>query len=223
MQTPRTVSDTKRAFYAAHTRPIHSIYRRFLEELLVEIHLLRVNVEFRYSPLFALGVVSAYDQFMEGYRPEGDRARIFEALCRAEEMEPQQLQEDAASWQQYQGRPLQQIIDELNSDDVSAPLRSLKDNGKYSRLLAIGLYAFLEQLAGNLTGNLNETLDQFSGVVALPIEKVKRDLELYRSNLEKMSQARSLMQELVEQERKRRAAQDTPPPNTIDASSDTPA
>ncbi len=223
MQTPRTVSDTKRAFYAAHTRPIHSIYRRFLEELLVEVHLLRVNVEFRYSPLFALGVVSAYEQFMEGYRPEGDRAHIFEAFCRAEEMDSQQIQADAASWQQYQGLPLQQIIDELNSDAVSAPLNSLKDNGKYSRLLAIGLYSFLGELAGDLTSDVNATLDQLAPVISLPIEKVKRDLELYRSNLEKMNQARSLMQELVEQERKRRANAAAPPADAVDASSDTPA
>ncbi|WP_448526831.1 photosystem II biogenesis protein Psp29 [Parathermosynechococcus lividus] len=223
MQTPRTVSDTKRAFYAAHTRPIHSIYRRFIEELLVELHLLRVNVEFRYSPLFALGVVSAYEQFMEGYRPEGDRANIFEALCRAEELDSQQLQADAASWQQYQGWPLQQIIEQLQSEQVGAPLSSLKEEGKYSRLLAIGLYGFLQQLAGDLTSNLNDTLDQLAPVVSLPIEKVKRDLELYRSNLEKMSQARSLMQELVEQERKRRASVEPAPTDRIDTSSDAPA
>lgn len=218
MQTPPTVSDTKRAFYTAHTRPIHSVYRRFIEELLVEIHLLRVNAEFRYSPLFALGLTFAYEQFMEGYRPEGDRAKIFQALCYAEELDAQQLQADARSWQQYQGLPLQQIIEELQREHVSAPLNSLKEQQKYSRLLAIGLYGFLAQLAGDPTSNLNETLDQLSSVVSLPIEKVKRDLELYRSNLEKMNQARSLMKELVEQERKRRAQT-----SSVDTSSDTPA
>ncbi|MFN3679449.1 photosystem II biogenesis protein Psp29 [Thermosynechococcus sp.] len=222
MQNPRTVSDTKRAFYAVHRRPIHSIYRRFIEELLVEIHLLRVNVEFRYSPLFALGVVTAFDQFMEGYQPAGDRASIFHALGVAEEMNPQQLKEDAASWQQYQGRPLSQILEELNSGQPSAPLNSLNHEGKYSRLHAVGLYAFLQELAGDLTTNLNETLDQLAPVIKLPIEKVKRDLELYRSNLDKMNQARSLMKELVEQERKRRAQEASPPP-AVDASSDAPA
>lgn len=222
MQNPRTVSDTKRAFYAAHRRPIHSIYRRFIEELLVEIHLLRVNIEFRYSPLFALGVVTAFDQFMEGYRPADDRTNIFHALCVAEEMDPQQLREDAARWQQYQGCSLSQILEELGSDNPSAPLHSLNHEGKYSRLHAVGLYAFLQQLAGNVTANLNETLDQLAPLVKLPIERVKRDLELYRSNLDKMNQARSLMKELVEQERKRRAQQAASPP-VVDASSDAPA
>jgi len=36
----RTVSDTKRAFYTLHTRPINTIYRRVVEELIVEMHLL---------------------------------------------------------------------------------------------------------------------------------------------------------------------------------------
>ena len=55
----RTVSDTKREFYALHTRPIDSVYRRVIEELLVEMHLLSVNHDFQYDAVYALGVVSA--------------------------------------------------------------------------------------------------------------------------------------------------------------------
>ena len=117
---------------------------------------------------------------------------------------------------------MSQLLDELNSGQPSAPLNSLNHEGKYSRLHAVGLYALLQKLAGDGTTNLNETLDQLAPVIKLPIEKVKRDLELYRSNLDKINQARSLMKELVEQERKRRAQEAFPPP-ALDASSDAPA
>ncbi|MEO1521535.1 MAG: photosystem II biogenesis protein Psp29, partial [Cyanobacteria bacterium J06633_2] len=35
MSNVRTVSDTKRQFYKLHSRPISSIYRRIVEELIV--------------------------------------------------------------------------------------------------------------------------------------------------------------------------------------------
>ncbi len=60
MNNVRTVSETKRAFYGQHTRPINALYRRVVEELMVEMHLLLVNVEFEYDSIYALGVVSVF-------------------------------------------------------------------------------------------------------------------------------------------------------------------
>jgi photosystem II biogenesis protein Psp29 len=53
------------------------------KELLVEMHLLSVNVDFRYDPIYALGVVTSFERFMQGYSPESDKASIFNALCQA--------------------------------------------------------------------------------------------------------------------------------------------
>ena len=41
----KTVSDTKRSFYTHYNKPINSVYRRVVEELLVEMHLLSVNAD----------------------------------------------------------------------------------------------------------------------------------------------------------------------------------
>ena len=95
MNNVRTVSDTKRVFYTHHTRPINSIYRRVVEELMVEMHLLAVNVDFRYDPIYALGVVTSFDRFMQGYRPERDKTSIFDSLCQAIGDEPQHYRNDA--------------------------------------------------------------------------------------------------------------------------------
>lgn len=75
MSNVRTVSDTKRSFYNDHTRPINSIYRRVVDELMVEMHLHSVNADYRYEPLYALGVVTTFDRFMQSYRPESDKTR----------------------------------------------------------------------------------------------------------------------------------------------------
>ena len=60
VNTVPTLSDTKRRFYKQHTRPISSIYRRFLEEMMVEMHLLWVNKTFVYDGIYALGVVTSF-------------------------------------------------------------------------------------------------------------------------------------------------------------------
>ena len=95
MNNVRTVSDTKRSFYGTHTRPISAIYRRVVEELMVEMHLLLVNVDFEYDSIFALGVISVYDRFMAGYQPEVDREPIYSAIIKAVEGDPAQYRRDA--------------------------------------------------------------------------------------------------------------------------------
>lgn len=227
VQTTRTVSDTKKAFYAAHTRPIHSIFRRFVEELLVEVHLLRVNTNFVYSPLLALGIVTAYNHFMSGYRPETDRTSIFTSFAIAEELDPQQLQADAARWEELAGLELGDLQTRLQAwiseggDPWHNSLRDVVNNPqtKYSRLQAIGLYHLLEQAAGDFTqelSTLDAGIEQLTPVLNLPVDKVKKDLELYRSNLDKMIQAQKIMAELVEIERKRREqAANEATPSTI--------
>lgn len=181
----------------------------------MEVHLLRVNTNFIYSPLFALGIATAYDHFMAGYRPEADRTSIFTAFAVAEEFDPQHLQSDASRWSELAGLELTDLQTRLQAwinEGGDAWHNSLRDavnnpQTKYSRLQAIGLYHLLEQAAGNLTqelSTLDPSIEQLAPVLNLPVDKVKKDLELYRSNLDKMIQAQKIMAELVEIERKRR-------------------
>lgn len=212
-----TLSDTKRAFYAAHTRPISSIYRRVLEEMMVEMHLLGVNASFTYDSIYALGVVTAFDRFMAGYRPEADIDSIFQALCKAVGSEAATYRKDAQA--------LLDIAKTLTPEDflallnlsagaeVGGSLRSVlaqlsdQKNFKYSRLFAIGLFTLLENIAPEWLENADkqaEIWDTASQSFNLPLEKLKKDVEMYRSNLEKLDQARLLMEEVTQAERKKR-------------------
>lgn len=217
MSNVRTVSDTKRDFYNYHTRPINSIYRRVVEELMVEMHLLTVNVDFKYDPIYALGVVASFNRFMQGYRPEQDKESIFNALCQAVGSNPQQYYHDA--------QMLKGAIGHLSGKDLlvwfSSPtpidgagtlhttVAAIADNPKfkYSRLFAIGLYSLLEQADPELIKDVKlatETLQKIGTTLNLPKEKLQKDLELYRSNLEKMAQAQIVLEDAIKADRKKR-------------------
>jgi photosystem II biogenesis protein Psp29 len=216
VNTVRTVSDTKKAFYTIHTRPINSIYRRVVEELLVEMHLLSVNADFSFDAVYALGVVTTFNRFMQGYAPEQDKISIFNALCQA-------MGEDASKFnhcaEQLQSEASQVSLERLLShlpsfsgslgSSLSGNFRQVAENTKfkYSRLFAIGIYTILETVAPDLVKEeqkRNEALQAICDVLKLSMEKVQKDLELYRSNLEKMTQAQIVMEDILKAERKKK-------------------
>jgi photosystem II biogenesis protein Psp29 len=213
----RTVSDTKRTFYNLHTRPINTIYRRVVEELMVEMHLLSVNVDFSYNSIYALGVVSTFDRFMQGYQPERDQTSIFNALCKAVEQEPQHYRQDAQRLQAIaQSLPPADLISWLSQTthlerdaDLQAELQAIASNSnfKYSRLLAVGLFSLLELSSLELVKDDKQRTEALNAIAAglhLSDDKMSKDLDLYRANLDKMAQALIVMADMVSADRKKR-------------------
>ena len=215
MSTVRTVSDTKRAFYSLHTRPINSIYRRVVEELMVEMHLLSVNADFRYNPIYGLGVATTFERFMQGYRPDTDRDSIFNALCRSLPDDPQTYRHDAEQ--------MQALAASTQADAFLAQVKALPEGAsglleilqpiaanpsfKYSRLFAIGLYSLLETMNPDLVKDevqRNAAIQTLASGLKLSDEKMQKDLELYRSNLEKLVQVRQVMEDILKADRKKK-------------------
>ncbi|MBD3883798.1 photosystem II biogenesis protein Psp29 [Phormidium tenue FACHB-886] len=217
MSTVRTVSDTKRAFYTLHTRPINSIYRRVVEELMVEMHLLSVNADFHYDSIYGLGVVTTFDRFMLGYRPESDLSSIFNALCQSLQDDPQKYRQDAEHLRsQAVGTNASDFLAKVKQlqtlEGGSGLLEILKpiagnSKYKYSRLFAIGLYTLLEIMNPDLVKDekqRNDALETLGEGLQLSTDKMQKDLELYRSNLEKLSQARQVMEDILQADRKKK-------------------
>ncbi len=212
----RTVSDTKRAFYNYHSRPINSLYRRVVEELMVEMHLLSVNVDFVYNPLYALGVVTSFDRFMVGYEPEQDKESIFSAICRAVEGDPQRYRQDANALKaELSGLALGDFQTQLSNAKASSGeglqgklhMVANQASAKYTRLMAVGLYTLFETVDVSALDDKDqreEMLKTAAEMLALPADKVEKDVELYRSNLEKMAQAQEVMKDILAAERKKR-------------------
>lgn len=217
MNNIRTVSDTKRTFYSLHTRPINSIYRRVVEELMVEMHLLSVNVDFSYNPIYALGVVTAFDRFMQGYQPASDQESIFNALIKAEQDDPQRYRGDAERLKELgKTQSVQDLMTGLKSPvdgnsvtELQGYLLPVTTNSKlkYNRLFAIGLFTLLEQVDPNGIqdqATREKLLTQVAEALHLPEDKLIKDLDLYRSNIEKVTQARIMIEEMTQAERKKR-------------------
>jgi len=212
----RTVSDTKRSFYNDHTRPINSIYRRVVDELMVEMHLHSVNADYRYEPIYALGVVTTFDRFMQSYRPDADRESIFNAICKSVEEDPQKYINDAAYLRSeassLTANDFLEQVKQLSNQDFSGLMGTVKaiaDNPKfkYCRLFAVGLFSLLEVMDIELTKDtkkLNSALQTFSEALHLDGDKVQKDLELYRSNLEKMIQAQIVLEDIIKADRKKK-------------------
>ncbi|MBF2049505.1 MAG: photosystem II biogenesis protein Psp29 [Elainella sp. C42_A2020_010] len=212
----RTVSETKRAFYTLHTRPINSIYRRVVDELMVEMHLLSVNADYRYDPIYGLGVVTAFDRFMQGYRPEADKTSIFNALCQALQDDAQKYRRDAEQLQAEAAATSADTflsqVKQLNMAPAGAlydALRGVAGNSsfKYSRLFAIGLYTLLELMDPSLVkdeSKRNQALQTLSEALNLSGDKMQKDLELYRSNLDKIAQAQIVLDDILKADRKKK-------------------
>jgi photosystem II biogenesis protein Psp29 len=210
-----TVADSKRAFHGAFPYVIGPLYRRMVDELLVELHLLSRQKGFQIDPLFAVGLVQVFDGFARGYRPPEHKAPLFEALCASSGFDGPQLrrhctealaamghhsQEEVREWIQHQGEGAPQ--------PVAATLASIRrPDFHYSRLMAVGLLTLLEQALGDDAMDplaLRQLAHEIGASIGLLRERLDKDLALYATNLEKMSQAVELMEETVAAERRRR-------------------
>jgi photosystem II biogenesis protein Psp29 len=235
VNTVRTVSDTKKDFYLAFPKPVNQVYRRVVDELLVEVHLLKVNQTFVYDSIFALGLVTTFDRFTLGYKPETDRFAVFHALCSSLQFDSDRIRQDATTLSDLALRspndikPLLTNLDSgISLEPLSDQLQTIahKENFKYSRLLGVGLYALLEisnpdEIADNT--KREEVIKSVGEMLKFGGDRLVKDVDLYRSNLDKIEQARQMMADMAEAERKKRAQKEaaliTAP--TTEASSET--
>jgi photosystem II biogenesis protein Psp29 len=180
------------------------------------MHLLLVNQDFVYDPIYALGVVNSYDRFMANYRPESDKEGIFAALCQAVGSSADQYRRDAnalrtASEQLKGTDALDQIVAlaaSQGTDIFSQTIHTVsrKAQFKYSRLFGIGLFTLLEGAVEQLATEEGRTaaVEKLSATLHLPADKLGKDLDSYRSNLTKLAQMEAAMADVLEASRKKR-------------------
>lgn len=213
-----TVADSKRAFHAAFPYVIGPLYRRMVDELLVELHLLSRQSGFRSDPLFAVGLTQVFDGFAKGYRPEQQREPLFASLCASSGFDAERIRaqhdaavaavgehslEDVRQWLAQRGEgapePIAGVLAGIDRPDFH-----------YSRLFAVGLLSLLQRARGAEAVEpqaLREAAHQIGESMGLMKERVDKDLNLYASTLEKMAQAVELMEETLAAERRRRERQ----------------
>ncbi|MCX7597229.1 MAG: photosystem II biogenesis protein Psp29, partial [Fischerella sp.] len=109
--------------------------------------------------------------------------------------------------------------------DLQAHLQAIASNPnfKYSRLFAIGLFSLLEQSDPEFVKDEKKRTEALKTIAAglhLSDDRLNKDLELYLSNVDKMSQALMVMADLLSADRKKREQRNqksnttvTPPKN----------
>ena len=221
-----TVADSKRAFHQAFPYVIAPLYRRLVDELLVELHLLSHQKGFQADGLFAVGLGQVFDSFSQGYKPDSQREPLFAALCSANGFDGAALRQMAAEAAQQVGHhSLEEVKGWLSNrgEGAPAPIAGLlqgvqRPDFHYSRLVAVGLLSLLQQAKGAEAIDpqaLRAAAHEIGAAMGLIKDRVDKDLSLYASNIEKMSQAVELMEETIAAERRRRERAEAETPESV--------
>ena len=200
----KTISDSKKEFHLCFPFVIAPIYRRITDELLVELHLLKHQKSFIANNLFAVGLTKVFDDFMQGYRPEEHKTKLFEALCKCNGFDSNQIKKDS-----------QKTLNEVNNQTLDGIEKYLKDNTEedvknifYSRLSVIGVRTLVRTSKDNASIS-SEDLDKKTKFICeklgFTVSRVDKDLSVYNSNLGKINQALELLREGVEREKRKKA------------------
>ncbi|KAF7140036.1 hypothetical protein RHSIM_Rhsim06G0153100 [Rhododendron simsii] len=229
-----TVAETKSNFLNAYKRPIPSIYNTVLQELIVQHHLMRYKRTHRYDAVFALGFVTVFDQLMEGYPSDEDREAIFQSYIRALKEDPDIYRNDAKKLEEWASAQNASSLVSFSSreGEVEGMLKDIAERARgdgsfsYSRFFAIGLFRLLElsnateptvlEQVYDLSGKLltmewlphylifKHSITRLCAALNINKRSVDRDLDVYRNLLSKLVQAKELLKEYVDREKKKR-------------------
>ena len=83
MSDRKTISASKSFFHKEFPFVIPSVYRKVIDEYLVELNLLSNQASFKIDGIFAYGLVKSFDVFTNGYQPIEHKEKILNSLCKS--------------------------------------------------------------------------------------------------------------------------------------------
>lgn len=203
-----TVADAKAAFMNTFSKPLPGIYSTVIFELLVQQHLFRWNVNYKYSEVAALGVCSVFDQVLEGL-PAPEREAVFDAYIKALQEDPKKYRDDAEkleSWAKGVSDRAELTPNPEGPEGAQALARTAEDikSGSflYTKFFAVGLFRLLEVAPGSKDP---KALGSLVKELGLELERVNADLMTYKGILSKLQAAKDIMKEFMEREKKKAA------------------
>lgn len=197
---PPTVADTKRKFVEAYPYAIPALYNNVLQELLVQMHFTRWAKSYSFDPVMALGLLTVFEQLMDGYRNEEARAAVFAAYVGAMDEDPEQYKSAAASLEAWAKEQTSETLVAFaeQSGEMPAELQGVAARAKagdfqYSKYFAVGMFRLLE------LSNTSEpsTLEKLCEALGVPKASVDKDLDIYRGLLSKLTSAKELMADFL--------------------------
>ncbi len=187
-----TVSDSKKLFHEQFPYVIPGLYKRIVDEMLVELNLLNHQNEFTKEYLFCIGLTETFKELMKGYKPENHLDLLFESLCSSTNFEAKEIKEIS--------QKSQKEFNDKKSKDILKLLKEKNNSKLYpSRILNLGIYILISKAQDFKEKNGSEMNDIISNIfenLNLSTNKAEKDIGIYKSTILKMLQAKELIEEL---------------------------
>ena len=188
MSVRATISDSKSDFHKEFPYVIPAIYRKLADELLVELHLLSHQKNFKKDSIFSTGLKEVFTKFTNGYKPNEHISKLFNAICNCNGFDPAEINNSseqlASKAKSFTKEDLNSFLSKMNNDK--------KDYTYYSRINAIGLYKLVSEMPlfkDVKEEDINKEIIDFSKSLGYEHSRVEKDISMYKSNIEKMKQA----------------------------------
>ena len=188
MSVRATISDSKSDFHKEFPYVIPPIYRKLADELLVELHLLSHQKNFKQDSIFATGLKEIFITFTKGYKPSEHIDKLFEAICNCNGFNSATINNSS---QELLSNARSFTEEELNSF-LTKIVNDKEENDYYSRINAIGIYKLISEIPlfdGIEEENINKEIEKISASLGYQYSRVEKDISMYKSNIEKMKQA----------------------------------
>ena len=194
-----TVSDSKKLFHEQFPYVISGLYKRIVDEMLVELNLLNHQNEFKQDELFCLGLTETFKELTSGYKPEKHLDLLFESLCSATNFIAEEIKEIS--------KKTKKEFKDKTSKDILKLLLDKSNSKLYpSRVLNLGIYILISNSTDFKEKNeseVNKIISDFFEKLSLSPDKAEKDIGIYKSSILKLKQARELIEELRIKDKKK--------------------
>ena len=194
-----TVSDSKKLFHEKFPYVFPGLYKRIVDEMLVELNLLNHQNDFTQDFLFCVGLTETFKELMKGYKPEKHLDLLFESLCSSANFEAKDINEiSQKSQKEFKNKTANDILKLLVE----------KSNSKLypSRILNLAIYILIssaQDLKDKDESGTNKMISDIFEKLNLSVNKAEKDIGIYKSSISKMEQAKELIEELRIKDKKK--------------------
>ena len=194
-----TVSDSKKLFHEQFPYVIPGLYKKIVDEMLVELNLLNHQNEFTQDFLFCIGLTETFKELMKGYQPEKHLDLLFESLCSSTNFEASEIKEISKQFQKK--------FSDKSIKDITGLLKENSNSKLYpSRILNLGMYILISKSTDLREKNESEIKKLIFDIfekLDLSSNKAEKDIGIYKSSISKMEQAKELIEELKVKDKKK--------------------
>ncbi len=194
-----TVSDSKKLFHERFPYVIPGLYKKIVDEMLVELNLLNHQNEFMQDYLFCVGLTETFKELMKGYQPEKHLDLLFESLCSSSNFEAKEINEISKKSQK-------ELKDKTSKDILKLLIEKINSKLYPSRILNLGIYILIsnaQDFKEKDESEKNKIISDIFEKLSLSANKAEKDIGIYKSSISKLQQAKELIEELRIKDKKR--------------------